>query len=150
MLVAIWAGLPGVWAIHRTGIFVLLAMEAANQGLATVKFGKPPSYHSYLAKTWGLVLAAATVSVFATGHGGWLMWAGIALSIVCNAEGMVMTLLLPMWRRDVKTVSAALRLVTQIETAEKLWAAWVGRTGPCAGGRNAAVSGTRGPIQDSV
>src|SRR5580700_4163805 len=57
VLLAMWIGMPAVWTAHEKGIVALLAMEAINHGLGLAKFGKPPSYHSYLAKTFGLALA---------------------------------------------------------------------------------------------
>jgi CDP-diacylglycerol--glycerol-3-phosphate 3-phosphatidyltransferase len=72
-----------------------------------VKFGKPASYHSYLAKAWGLVLAAAVVTTLATGYAGLLMRAALTLGVVCLTEGIVMSLILPAWSRDVKTLGSA-------------------------------------------
>lgn len=77
-----------------------------------MKFGKPASYHSYLAKAWGLIMAVAVVAAFATGGGGTLICVSLALGILCNAEGFAMSLILPKWTRDVKGISAAMRLRT--------------------------------------
>jgi CDP-diacylglycerol--glycerol-3-phosphate 3-phosphatidyltransferase len=110
VLLAMWTGMPTMWAAHEKGIVALLAMEAINHGLGLAKFRKPPSYHSYLAKTFGLVLAAATVTVFATERANTLLTIALALGVASNVEGVAMSLLLPVWRRDVKTLAAAWRL----------------------------------------
>lgn len=110
VVVAVWRGLPGVWAAWRLPIGGLLAVEAARIAFDMLKFGKPASYHSYLAKAWGLVLASAVVSVFARQHATPLLTAAVVLGFVCNVEGIAMSLLLPEWRRDVKTLAAAWRL----------------------------------------
>jgi phosphatidylglycerophosphate synthase len=110
VLVAMWLGFPAMGTAHGKGIVALLAMEVINHGLGLAKFGKSPSYHSYLAKTFGLALAAATVTVFAAGHADTLLTAALALGVASNVEGIAMSLLLPVWRRDVKTLAVAWRL----------------------------------------
>jgi phosphatidylglycerophosphate synthase len=92
----------------------LLALEAAGFVLAIAKFGKPASYHSYLAKTWGLLLATAVVSEFVTTHAAPLIAASLILGILCNLESLTMSLILPDWVNDVKTIPAARRLRTRI------------------------------------
>ena len=104
---ALWIGKPAVWASYRTPVLILLALEAGRIAFDLIKFGKPASYHSYLAKTWGLVLASAIVTVFAAGHAVVLMGGAIALGVACNVEGIAMSLMLPVWRRDVKTLAMA-------------------------------------------
>jgi CDP-diacylglycerol--glycerol-3-phosphate 3-phosphatidyltransferase len=110
VLLAMWTGIPTLWAAHQNGIVALLAMEAINHGLGLAKFRKPPSYHSYVAKTFGLVLATATVTVFATGRADTLLTVALGLGVASNVEGVAMSLLLPVWRRDVKTLAIAWRL----------------------------------------
>lgn len=106
----IWVARPEVWASYRMPFLVLAACEAVRFGFDFGKFGKPASYHSYLAKTWGLVLAAAVVGVFVTQRAGWLLTASVALGVASNLETLAMSVILPAWRRDVKTLAAAWRL----------------------------------------
>src|SRR5580693_9475508 len=47
--VALWIGLPQVWRENVGLLAVLLAAETAAFAVALAKFGKPASYHSYLA-----------------------------------------------------------------------------------------------------
>jgi len=116
VVAALWIGRPTVWASYRAPVLMLLALEAARIGFDLIKFGKPASYHSYLAKTWGLVLAAAIVTVFAAGHAVVLLAATIALGVACNVEGIVMSVMLPVWRRDVKTLGTAWRMRREIRS----------------------------------
>jgi len=116
VVAALWIGRPAVWAAYRAPVWMLLALEAARIGFDLIKFGKPASYHSYLAKTWGLVLAAAIVTVFAAGHAVVLLAAAIALGVACNVEGIAMSLMLPVWRRDVKTLGMAWRIRRDLHT----------------------------------
>jgi phosphatidylglycerophosphate synthase len=110
VVAALWVGQPALWASWRAPVLMLLACEAGRIGFDLVKFGKPASYHSYLAKTWGLVLAVAVVTAVAVGHADVFMTAAIALGVACNVEGVAMSLILPEWRRDVKTLAVAWKM----------------------------------------
>ena len=116
--IALWIGRPGQPQLLRSNMFLLAApliAEAMNFGLAFLKFGKPASYHSYLAKTWGLVMATAVVATFASHHPSLLLPFALALGIACNLEGLTMSFLLPDWQRDIRTLSIAwsMRLALQ-------------------------------------
>lgn len=128
---AIGFGMPAVWRQCRTGMLLVFGCEALHFAFDFAKFGRPASYHSYLAKTWGLVLAAAVVVTFATRHVSFWMSAAILLGVLSNAETLTMSLILPMWRRDVKSLAAAWRIragllrknadVTQTANTRRLW-----------------------------
>ncbi len=107
---AICFGMPAVWHQYRSGVLLVLGCEIVHFAFDFIKFGKPASYHSYLAKTWGLVLAVAVVVTFATQHVSIWMSAAVALGVLSNAETLAMSLILPVWRRDVKTLSLAWRI----------------------------------------
>jgi phosphatidylglycerophosphate synthase len=114
--VALWIGQPGVWR-HYAGLLIpLLALEALRFGLDFAKFGKPASYHSYLAKGWGLTMALGVVAVFWLRHSSSLLSFALALGIACNLEGLAMSVILPVWRKDVKTLRAAWQLRRQLLT----------------------------------
>jgi phosphatidylglycerophosphate synthase len=108
--VALWLRNPQLWRTHWVLLAAVLALEALRFLFEIAKFGKPASYHSYLAKTWGLVLAIAVVAEFATNHATPLIAAALLLGIVCNLEGLAMSLVLPDWMNDVMTLRAAWRL----------------------------------------
>ena len=115
--IALWSR---IWNANAPWLVVLLTLEAANIIFALVKFGRPASYHSYLAKSWGLVLASAVVAAFATGRLGLSMRVAILMGIVSNLETMAMSLLLPIWRRDVKTLAVA-RQIRQELVSHSAW-----------------------------
>jgi CDP-diacylglycerol--glycerol-3-phosphate 3-phosphatidyltransferase len=108
--IALWIGQPHLLRANAGLLAALLALEAARFAVDFAKFGKPASYHSYLAKTWGLVMATAVVAAFAApewrGAGASLAVA-LALGIVCDVQGLAMSLMLPVWRKDVKGLRAA-------------------------------------------
>lgn len=107
---AVGFAMPSVWQQCRTGVWLVVGCEILRFGFDFLKFGKPASYHSYLAKTWGLVLAPAVVVTFATQRVSAWMYATVILGVLSNLETLAMSLMLPVWRRDVKTLAAAWRL----------------------------------------
>ncbi len=107
---AIGFGMPAVWHECQSGVLVVFGCEALHFAFDFAKFGKPASYHSYLAKTWGLVLAVAVVVTFATQHVSIWMSAAVVLGVLSNVETLAMSLMLPVWRRDVKTMAVAWRM----------------------------------------
>ena len=107
---ALWFGRSAALRQNAGLLMVLVGMELAHYALDFAKFGKPASYHSYLAKAWGLVMAIAVVIAFATGGGGLLLRISLVLGLLCKAEGMAMSVILPEWVRDVKGIGAAVKL----------------------------------------
>jgi CDP-diacylglycerol--glycerol-3-phosphate 3-phosphatidyltransferase len=107
---AIALEMPGVWHPCRSGVLAVLGCEAVRFAVDLAKFGKPASYHSYLAKTWGLVLAAAVMVTFETQRVSVWMIAAVVLGVLSNAESLAMSLVLPVWRGDVKTLALAWRI----------------------------------------
>ena len=123
--VALWTGPSTALRENAPLLLALLGLEATRYMVDFAKFGKPASYHSYLAKTWGLVMAMAVVTVFATGGGGLLIGGSLVLGLLCNAEGLAMSCILPRWTRDVRGIPAAIRLRQ----------AWLAETAPPAPSR---------------
>lgn len=108
---------PNLMRSFAVPIAIVLGIEVLKFAFDCVKFGKPGSYHSYLAKSWGLVLATAVVMSFATRsnlvlHIAW--WASLSLGVIACLEGFAMSLILPEWRHDLKTLSRALAMRRQI------------------------------------
>jgi CDP-diacylglycerol--glycerol-3-phosphate 3-phosphatidyltransferase len=108
--IALWIGHRNLLHANAPLLLTLLSMEAARMAFDIGRFGKPTSYHSYLAKAWGLVLASAVIAAFATTHAQIALKAALVLGIVCNLEGFAMSLLLRNWNNDVKTLRAAWHL----------------------------------------
>src|SRR5580704_8833789 len=101
---ALWMSQPQLWRSYGGFLVVLLVLEAVRFAFDFAKFGRPASYHSYLAKLWGLVMAIAVVGVFALHRSNVLVPAALVLGILCDVEGVAMSLLLPAWRKDIKTI----------------------------------------------
>jgi CDP-diacylglycerol--glycerol-3-phosphate 3-phosphatidyltransferase len=108
--IAMWLRTPELLRDDWKLLVLLFGLECLRYVLDFEKFGKGASYHSYLAKLWGLVLASAIMCSFATGGPQWLVTAAIALGVVVNLEGLTISLVLPQWQNDVKTVWAARKI----------------------------------------
>jgi phosphatidylglycerophosphate synthase len=114
---ALWIGQPGTVRAYAWRLGGLLGLEAVRLGFDLAKFGRPASYHSYLAKTWGLVMASGVVGLFAMRRGNWAFSCAMVVGVACQMEGLAMSLMLPVWRRDVKTLRAAWRLREEMKGA---------------------------------
>ena len=118
--VALWLRSRALLIHFAQLLELVIALELFHLAFALIKFGKPPSYHSWLAKSWGLLLSAAIVlgfhnSTAATTRTLW--WVALLFGIVAQAEGISMSLLFPTWRRDVKTIAHAWRQVRRRDDA---------------------------------
>lgn len=107
---AIATGIPAVRQGYRSGVLVVLGCEILRFAFDFIKFGQPASYHSYLAKIWGLVLATAVIRTFLTQQVSTWISAAVILGVLSNAESLAMSILLPVWHRDVKTLASAWQL----------------------------------------
>jgi phosphatidylglycerophosphate synthase len=107
---ALWLREPQVLRGNWRWWVALFAIEGVRCGFDFWKFGKAASYHSYMAKAWGLLIAVAVVGVLSFGGLRWLVWVALVFGIVVNAEGLAMSLMLPRWKNDVKTLGRAWEL----------------------------------------
>ena len=106
---ALWLAHPHICRANATLLAIVVAAEVIRYTFDFFKFGKPASYHSYLAKTWGLFLAAGVITAFCSSF-SWPLRLSLWIGILNQIEGAMMSLILPVWTRDVKTLAAAWRL----------------------------------------
>jgi len=88
----------------------LLTLEVVRMVFDWLKFGRLASYHSYLAKFWGILLATTSIALLCFDRGRVLLILALAWGIACDLEGLAMSFLLPRWSRDVKTLGRALAI----------------------------------------
>ncbi|MFP5236117.1 MAG: CDP-alcohol phosphatidyltransferase family protein [Acidobacteriota bacterium] len=91
-------------------IAAVLVLEAAQLMVGALKYGRMVSYHSYASKAWGFLLAVATVALLCFDRAFWLVTLALAWGVLCELEGMAMSLLLPEWTHDVKTLHHAAKI----------------------------------------
>lgn len=116
---ALWFSQPQLMRTFVVPIAIILSLEALKLLFDFVKFGKPTSYHSYLAKTWGLVLAITVIMSFVMQMSlalriAW--WVSVTLGTLYCLEGLAMSLIMPEWRHDLKTLWRAWKVRRQILT----------------------------------
>jgi len=107
---ALWLKTPDAIRNNKYGFASLFGLEGFRYIFDFIKYRKTASYHSYLAKFWGIVLAFATVGVFAFAGGVFMVRVALVVGVVVNLEGLTMSLMLPRWKNDVATLGVAWRL----------------------------------------
>jgi len=106
---AAWRMYPDAIGAHAVGIVLVLGTQALDHAVELAKFRREAAYHAWTAKIWGLMLAAALFTLFATGVEA-LLGAAIVCGLCSHVENLAITLLLPSWRHDVPSVVHAARL----------------------------------------
>jgi len=107
---ALWLRDPQVLRGNWIFFAALFALEGFRYVFDLFKYRRTASYHSYLAKFWGLLIAVTMVGVFAFNGFKPLVRAALIVGIIVNLEGVAMSLLLPRWKNDVKTLERAWQL----------------------------------------
>ena len=98
-----WRLHPGAIASNAVLISAVIGSLVLNHAFELWKFGREASYHAWLAKLWGAALFAALLLLF-----GWrddrLLAPALWLGIASHVENFFITLLLPEWKHDVRSV----------------------------------------------
>lgn len=120
---ALWMRDQALLRANGRLLLVLGIFELVRHGFDRLKYGRAASYHSYLAKAWGLIMGTAVITVLSLGRPRWLIAASVLLGIAADAEGLTMSLMLPRWQNDVKTLRAAWTLRHEMLASEQAKAA---------------------------
>jgi phosphatidylglycerophosphate synthase len=104
VLAALWLREPQVLRGNWQLLVGLLGLEAFRYVFDLWKFRRLASYHSYMAKAWGLLIAVAVVAVLSFGGLRLLISVALIFGVVVNLEGLAMSVMLPRWKNDVKTL----------------------------------------------
>lgn len=117
---ALWLSLPlATWLLRPefvraelASIGVMVASLALPLAAALAKFGRMPSYHTWLAKGTALVLSGALIAIYLDGP---LLPFRVAtgLAVACAIEEVAITALLREPHADVRSWRAALRIRRQ-------------------------------------
>lgn len=98
-----WRLHPATILSHRWLIAAVIGTLVVNLAFEYWKFGREASYHAWLAKAWGASLFAALVFLFIAGD-DWLLTIALVIGLVSHIENFFITLLLPQWEHDVRSV----------------------------------------------
>ncbi|SEG00151.1 CDP-diacylglycerol--glycerol-3-phosphate 3-phosphatidyltransferase [Bryocella elongata] len=115
---------PDLWDIYRPVVGAMIALEALRFIADLARFRRPSSYHAFLSKLAGLLISLGVVAALTADEGpdillavaGALLTVGLGVGILSQLEGLLMTFILPRWRRDVRSLAAALRLRRELLT----------------------------------
>jgi CDP-diacylglycerol--glycerol-3-phosphate 3-phosphatidyltransferase len=106
----VWLMHPDVILGHATSLLLLFGLELGRYVFDFLKFRKEASYHMWSSKLWGLALFVAFFSILVFSNAGIAVSCAIYLGLLADAEGLVISMLLPYWKNDVPTLFHALRL----------------------------------------
>lgn len=104
---AVWRLHPAVIRAYGVAIACVIAAELLNYGAAFARFRREASYHAWSAKAWGLLLFVALELLFAIGELR-LIPLALVIALLAQLETLAITLTLPAWDHDVRSVWHAL------------------------------------------
>jgi phosphatidylglycerophosphate synthase len=101
------------WMLHRAGIrpllpliLLVIATELGTNALCWLRFRREASYHAWSARVFGLALFAALLMLFAAGSPA-LILPAMVVGLLSHIENAAITLVLPEWRYDVRSLLVA-------------------------------------------
>ncbi len=95
---------------YRLWLFSLVAVQLFSYIIPIIKFGRLPSYHAYTAKIWDLSLFVSEISLLCYHTAGIYLSMAIGMGYLSNLDGISISLLLPEWKQDVKSMFMAIAL----------------------------------------
>lgn len=104
---AVWRLHPSVIRAYRVAIACVIAAELLNYAAAFARFRREASYHAWSAKAWGLLLFVALELLLAAGEPR-LIPIALVVALLAQLETLAITLTLPVWDHDVRSVWIAL------------------------------------------
>jgi CDP-diacylglycerol--glycerol-3-phosphate 3-phosphatidyltransferase len=107
---AVWLLDPQAITSRLSLLGVLIALELARYAFDFFKFRREASYHMWSSKLWGLALFVAFMSLLAFDADNVLVTAAVVLGILCDIEGLAISIVLKRWQSDVPNFAAAARL----------------------------------------
>jgi phosphatidylglycerophosphate synthase len=110
VLVSMWLVHPNSIRMHIIPLTFLLLTQTTSWVFCLLRFGKTTSYHSYIAKFWGLSLFVGTIGFFLSPPNIILFLFAIYVGIISNIEDMVITAIMPYWKCDILSIKSAMLL----------------------------------------
>jgi len=116
---AAWLLYPDVIRRHWVALAALGILELARYLFDLVKFGREASYHMWSSKVWGVFLFVGFFCLLALGQKGILVVLPIYLGVIADAEGLLISWVLPEWQSDVPSIVHAMRMRTMKRCARQ-------------------------------
>ncbi len=107
---AVWHLNPDAIMKSAGWLGLLIVLELARYAFDYAKFRREASYHMWSSKLWGIALFVAFMSLLAFDADNLLVTIAIVLGIVCDIEGLAISIVLKRWQSDVPTLAAAMKI----------------------------------------
>lgn len=107
---AAWLLYPDVIRHQWVALAALGILELVRYIVDLAKFGREASYHMWSSKAWGIFLFVGFFCLLALGQKGILVVLPIYLGLVTDAEGLLISSVLPEWQSDVPSIVHAMRI----------------------------------------
>jgi len=107
VIVSMWFVHPALIQLYIVPLTILLFTQTISWLFCLLKFGKTTSYHSYLAKFWGISLFVGTIGFFLPQPNIALFLFAITVGIISNIEDMIITATMPYWKCDILHIQSA-------------------------------------------
>jgi CDP-diacylglycerol--glycerol-3-phosphate 3-phosphatidyltransferase len=110
IMISLWYSHEAIMVAHRWGIGLVIALEFLRYPLDWWRFGRGASYHAWSAKLFGVAILVAVSAIMVFDDAGPFLWIALFIGLVSELEGIVISLILPRWTHDVKSIRMALAL----------------------------------------
>jgi phosphatidylglycerophosphate synthase len=107
---AVWQLHPDVVRTIAIPALMVVGLDVIRHVFDFVKFGKDVAYHAWSSKVWGLSLALALVLLMGFGIVQPFVAITAILGLIAQVEGLLISVVLPVWTHDVATLGHALRI----------------------------------------
>ena len=108
---AAWA----VWRLHPDVVrsiaipgSIVIGLDVVRHVFDFMKFGKDAAYHAWSSKVWGVSLALSLVLLMGFGIVQPFVAITVVLGLIAQVEGLLISVVLPVWTHDVPTRAHAL------------------------------------------
>ena len=106
-----------VWRLHPDVVrwiaipaSFVIGLDVVRHVFDFLKFGRDAAYHALSSKVWGLSLALALVLLMGFGVVHPFVEITVGLGLIAQVEGLLISIVLPVWTHDVPTLGNALRI----------------------------------------
>ena len=107
---AVWTLRPDVARSIAVPALIVIALDVVRHVFDFSKFGRDVAYHAWSSKAWGLSLAAALILLLGFGITNPFVPIAVYLGLIAQVEGLMISIVLPVWTSDVATIFRAIEL----------------------------------------
>jgi CDP-diacylglycerol--glycerol-3-phosphate 3-phosphatidyltransferase len=112
---AVWRLHPGVVRSIAIPGLIVIGLDVLRHVFDFLKFGRDAAYHAWSSKAWGLSLALALVVLMGFGVAYPFVAITVVLGLIAQVEGLLISIVLPVWTHDVPSLRHALRIRNNAE-----------------------------------